>query len=72
MSQQGAGAIYLDCDVIKPHLVQAWFVYFSLSIQPLFSNFEKVELLSDLYKIATISVPPWSPTQILYLQSFEK
>ena len=31
--------IYLQCDIIKYLLEQTWFVYFSLSVQPLSSNF---------------------------------
>ena len=32
-------AIYLHCDVTKAPLVQNWFVYFFLSVQPLSANF---------------------------------
>ena len=32
--------IYLHCDVIRHLLVQTWFVYFSLRVQALFSNFD--------------------------------
>ena len=31
--------IYLHCYVIRHLLMQTWFVYFSLSVQPLSTNF---------------------------------
>ena len=42
--------IYLHCDIIRHLPMQTWFVYFSLSVQPLFSNFDPT-LMTPLFRV---------------------
>ena len=50
----------LHCDVIRPLLVQTWFVYFFVSVQPLSTNF----VFSDFIKYKSECDPETNPIRL--------